>query len=386
MSVSRSPKQLARAATLVACLALVSALAVGCGNDDEPSASAGGGGKDTKTIKIAIGPYVDHVPWLLAHEQGFDSDLGINLETPTLNNVASITAGLKRGDLQAGWSCHACNMPLIKAYPGLRDFLVQNQFKGFVVIGRKGKTDTFDDLSKSVGDAQAKSQIIQSFKGKTFVILGAHFKTLLQGMLDQEGLTLDDVKILDFADEAKSGLAFLRGEGDYYLGGLPTATKLLLDESEDYVAVGAREILGPGGLWYSSYIADEGWLSKNQDLAEKLIAIWYRTTRFMREHPDEALPFLRDELNKRAATKFDEDTFKLQATKLIHFHTYPEAQETVFNPQSDLYWKLGVDHYAELSKADLPEDFDVDTVFVDEEYFKRFLASKDLVKYVDSPF
>jgi hypothetical protein len=40
-------------------------------------------------------------------------------------------------------------------------------------------------------------------------------------MLENADLTLDDITILDFADDAKAAAAFLRGEGDFYYGSLP---------------------------------------------------------------------------------------------------------------------------------------------------------------------
>jgi ABC-type nitrate/sulfonate/bicarbonate transport system substrate-binding protein len=348
------------------------------------AASASSGTKaDPVTVRVVLGPYLDLMPWNVAHAKGFDKAQGIDLHL-TLNTVQSnVAATIRRGDADIGWSCTACIVPLLKKVPDLRDFMITDLFKGFVVVGRNGSL-TYNSLVKKEGADKAKKDVVASFKGKTFVLVGALFQSLLESSLAQAGLTLKDVKVLNFADEAKGALAYIRGSGDYYLGGLPTTNKLLTDPCcrGKFVEVGAQPILGPGGLWYSSMFTTKQWLAANQETALKLMAVWYHTMKFMRDKPEEAFPILRATLNKAAATNFTPAQVRFAGTVRILFQTLAEAKSIEFDPKVSTYYGLGVKHYAVPST--LPAGTSPYTYFVYGPWFRMFNARTDLVRYANA--
>jgi ABC-type nitrate/sulfonate/bicarbonate transport system substrate-binding protein len=338
---------------------------------------------DATVVKMGMGPYFDYQPWAIAHYLGIDKDIGVDLQFTTVPSVGAGVAAMRQGAIVAMYSCHACDFPLLKSVPSLRSWLITNQFAGFIVVGRKGQTETFASLEPKVGAQKAKEQILNSFKGKTFSLVLALRETLMKSALSQVGLTMNDVKFADFPEDPQAALAFEKGTGDYFIGGLPQETKLLLAKDK-FVNVGGTEILGPAGLWYSTEDSLEPWLKNNHDLALKLTAIWYRVSRYLKEKPELTIPLWTKEINEAAAANFSEEEVKTTVGLMV-FPTIAEAQATVFNPKSPLYWRNSVDFYAELSKDKLPSDYQAIRYDMEESLFNDLLKNKTLMDWVNSP-
>lgn len=346
------------------------------------TAIAPGLAQELKTVRMGITPYFDYMPWVLAKEMGFDKELGIDLELVTVTTTPQGVAAMRQGSIDVVSSCHVCDFPLYQSVPSLRSWLITDQFKGFIVIGRQG-ADTFAALEPQAGAEKAKEQILKGFAGKTFALMPASFRPLLSTALSQVDMTVDEVKILEFADDAQAALAFQRGEGDYYMGSLTQEIKLL-GQPDKYVNVGGQEILGPAGLWYSTMVSTQDWLDANEDTVLKLSAIWFRLSRYAAEKFDEAAPKLIAINNERAAASFTLDEFKTMYG-LLTFPTVEQAKATVFNPESGLYWKRSVDFYAEKNASDLGGTT-ADDKALEEAFFKKLSANQELLDWIAKPF
>ncbi|WP_080692121.1 ABC transporter substrate-binding protein [Brucella anthropi] len=356
---------------MVASLAILTCIGIAAANAD-----------DVKTVKVGITPYFDYMPWVIAKEKGLDKEVGINLDLVTITNTAAGVAAMRQGSLDIVSSCHVCNFPLYKSVPSLRSFLITDQFKGFIVIGRKG-TDTFAELEAKVGAEKAKEQILKGFKGKTFPTVLSTYKPLLTAALDQVGMTISDLNVIESGDDAQAALAFQRGTGDFYVGSLPQETKLL-SMPDKYVNVGGSEILGPAGLWYSTMVSTQEWLDKNDDTAVKLAAIWYRVSRYADERFDDVAPIWVKATNERAAASFTIDDFK-GTFQLLAFPTLEKAKTTVFNPSSGVYWKKSVDFYEKQNADQLPGGLEPASNALEEKYYTKLAADKNLTDWINSP-
>ena len=281
-------------------------------------------------------------------------------------------------------SCQTCTIPFYENVPTLRNWMVTNQFKGFAIIGRKGQTPTYAELVGELGHEKAKEKVLLSMKGKTFAIVKVNHGPMVDSALQQVGLSLDDVEVLNFPDHPSAGFAFESGEGDFYTGALPQQIRLLT-VSDEYVNVGGHEILGPAGLWYSTMLSDQTWLEENEERTLKLLAIWYRTMRYVEERFDYALPIWTASLNERMGS----DTFSVDQTRVAieqfeFFPTMEEAAEGVFNRDSDLSWRNSVDHYLP-NVENVPADFNVDDYEVHSKYYDALVANEELVAWINAP-
>src|SRR5262245_24335663 len=125
-----------RAVVAVGTAAVVAALAVAAQATPRTPAHAARAAEGT--VKMAVGPYLDYMPWLVAHQLGIDKQFGLDISATTLQTPQLAGPQLRRGDLDVAYSCQACNFAILKQIPELRDWMITNQFKGFAVIGRKG--------------------------------------------------------------------------------------------------------------------------------------------------------------------------------------------------------------------------------------------------------
>lgn len=379
-------------------------LVAGCGGDEEaasdrPAATEEGPATATEegpaiepieTVDVTIGltPFFDYMLWPFAKEKGLDAELGINLEFEWLAGaIGPGVQALRRGSIDVIDTCTACNFPFYEQVPTLRDWLITNQFKGFILVGRTG-APSYDELVESgMTPEEAKAEVFEFIKGRTFAIHKPAFGALVNGMLENAGLDPADVEILDFADDVKAATAFIGGTGDFYMGGLPQESKMLLDHPDRFVNMGGTEILGPGGLWYSTAASEQEWLEENHEAVMRLIAIWYRASRFVNERIGDVVPVFRREVNLHGGANFTEKQVEFTISEFLEFMSIDEAREKMYNPDSELYWKNSLDFYAEQNKesGELPADIDVGPFNVEEQFFRELLEREDLIQWINAP-
>lgn len=370
-------KRLTRVLIAAAIATGLVAAASGC----SPSGSAN---SSETTVKIGITPYFEYQPWVVAHELGLDKQQGINLEFTNYDNSAKASVAAYRGDIDLASNYLAGSYALLKQLPTLQDFMITNQFKGFILVGRTGSADSYATLSKEKGADAAKQQILTSLKGKTFDIVQPNYEALLSSALDQVGLSIKDIKINNFASDAQAAVAFEGGNGDYYIGGLPQEAKML-ESPDKYVNVGGSDVLGPAALWFSSMAAKKSWLDDNKATTNKLLAIWYRTMRYMQEKPDEALPLFTDAVNKATSSSLSVKTVTSIVTDLERFATLPQAQKEFYSSSSDTYYKTSADFYAKENKSVLPADYDQSESISAPKHVDALIADQSLMKWLNKP-
>jgi len=358
--------------SLFASLSLFAAMLIGPG---------GASAEEEVTVRVGVTPYFDYMPWVVADKLGLDEELGIDLELVNITSTARGVAAMRQGSLDVVSSCHVCDFPLYASVPELRSWLITNQFKGFMVVGREGQP-TYADLSKTMDPEAAKKQILEGMKGKEFALVLSNFEKLLTAALGQVGMGISDVKVTQFSDDAAAALAFQRGTGDYYMGSLPQESKLIA--TPGYVNVGGHEILGPAGLWFSTMVSTNEWLTENPETVKKLVAVWLRFARYASEDFDRVAPLWVEATNERAGAAFTVEEFK-QTMELLYFPTTEQAQKTIYNPQSEAYWRNSVDFYKGQNAAELPEGVDPDSTALEQSYFEAVLADKKLADWIGSP-
>jgi ABC-type nitrate/sulfonate/bicarbonate transport system substrate-binding protein len=212
----------------------------------------------------------------------------------------------------------------------------------------------------------------------------ANYDPLLRATLDQGGLTMDDVEVVNFADDEKAALAMIGGTGDFYIGGLPSEINLLSNHPDEFILIGGAEILGPAGLWYSQIASTEAWLAGNEDAALKIMAMSYRYNRYIQEARDQVLPVVVEAMNAHSGVGTTEEELNFIFDTFLDFRTYQQDQETTYNPESPLFWENSAIYYVEQSQ-DLPEGADYLRNNPLNEWFEKFLANEALLAWVDAP-
>lgn len=364
-------------------LAIAVAMATSLGAVGGAAAQDGSG--DPTPVRVAMTPFFDYQFFSVADELGWDEELGLDLQFTWLTQSGPSIQALVNGSVDTVNTCVICNFPFYESVPELRDFLTVNQFKGFVLIGRKGQSKTYDEFLAELGDPKAaQAATLEQVRGKTFPMYSANYETLLKATLDQAGMTLDDVTIVNFPDDEKAAIAYIGGTGDFYMGGLPSEINILQNHAEDFQLIGGAEILGPAGLWYSQVASNESWLAANEDAALRIMAMSYRFNRYVNEQRDTVMPIVARAMNEHSGVATSEEDLGFIFDTFLAFRSYQDDATTTYDPESDLYWGRSADYYVTQS-TDLPEGADHQLQNPLDEWFQKLLARQDLLDWIDAP-
>jgi ABC-type nitrate/sulfonate/bicarbonate transport system substrate-binding protein len=339
----------------------------------------------TYTVRVGRTPFFDYQFFEIAQAFGWDEELGIIFQDTWLTQSGPSMQALANGSIDLAGSCIVCNYPFYESIPELRNFMTVNQFKGFVVIGRQGEAKSYDEFLAELNDPDAAQKAtVQQLMGKTFPIYEANYLPLLTAVLEQGELSIDDITTINFPDDEKAALAMIGGEGDFYIGGLPSEINLLMNHPDDFKLIGGSEILGPAGLWYSNITATENWLEDNEEAALRIMAMAYRYNRYVQEDIDKILPLVVEAMNAHSGVATTVEDLQFIFDTFLDFRTYQQDAETCYDPNSDLYWEASASYYVEKS-AELPPNADYKIQNPLNEWFQKFLAREDLLEWVNKP-
>jgi ABC-type nitrate/sulfonate/bicarbonate transport system substrate-binding protein len=337
-------------------------------------------------IRFGQTPFFDYQFATIADQLGWDTDLGVDLQLTWFPQQGPVIQALVNGSMDIVPSCNACAYPWYETVPQFVHFATTNQFKGFIVVGRKDQITPYSEFLTQLGDAEkAKQATIAQFKGKTIAAYYPHREALIRAILEQGGLTMDDIFKLEFPDDEKAALAMVGGTGDLYLGGLPGELNLLMNHPDKFINVGGHEIMGAAGLWYSQIGSSIDWLAKNEDSALKLTAMMYRFNRYVQEKPDTVLPLVAEAMNAHSGVAVKPEDMRFTMTVFLEFRTYQGDRDTTYNPESELYWAKSAEYYVVVPTEGLPANADYRRQNPLDEWFAKLLERKDLLEWIDKP-
>lgn len=373
----------------IAMLVLVAGLAA-CGSST-PSSNSSSGSAAAAPTKLVVGvlPFLDYQPWYVASALGLDKQQGFELQFKTFPLEPNEILAVARGDVQIAQGAIGSLIPQIPQRSDLRIFLSEAQFKGFCFVGRAGKIKTFQDfVSQGLDAAAAQKATIEQFKGKKIVTIQSSFGATINSTLELAGLKPSDVKILNFNDSPSAAVTYIRGTGDIFMGGLPETEKLLQHSGDKYVTVIGAQDMGPAGLWYSNAYVTQAFLDGNHAQLVKLSAVWYRAMRYLKEQPDKAYAIMVDKLNAQGGSGVTLADVQALIPQFTYFPTLDEAAALTYDPTSSGYWKTTADYLVaqnEKSKAIPAGSVNVDTIIVQEQFFKELQANQALLDWINSP-
>ena len=349
------------------------------------TASSDADAQELEEIRFGLGPYFEYQPWAISKDLGLDKEMGFDFVLQTVNKVAHAVAGLQSGQYHLTMSCQTCTIPFYENVPTLRNWMVTNQFKGFAIIGRRGETPTYAELAPESGSRESEGRSPALNEGQDL----RHREGQPRphggfGASAGRALASTTWKFSTSRTIRRPASPSRAARVTSIPGRLPQQIRLLT-VGDEYVNVGGHEILGPAGLWYSTMLSDQTWLEESEERTLKLLAIWYRTMRYVEERFDYALPIWTASLNERMGS----DTFSVDQTRVAieqfeFFPTMEEAAEGVFNRESDLSWRNSVDHYLP-NVENVPTDFNVDDYEVHSKYYDALRANEELVAWINAP-
>lgn len=347
------------------------------------------------TVRINGGPFYPFNLWAASKELGIADELNVELDISSQGFFP--TAALKRGEFDVIASCPACAFGVYESIPEFRNWITSYQWRGFQIIGRadpetgesvhKPWIDFFVDAG---GDLDEANQAFSaSLTGRSFAIWDPGSIPTLNALLEQGGLTLEDVEIIGFADINVASTSFIAGEGDYHMGDSVQMHRMLTAEDlrDKFVSAAPFQAFGPTGLWYSTFASTQDWLDANEETALRLLAIWYRTTRYLHNRTEDVLPPMHEAVRRAGGVLVDDEALKAELFNIEDYVRYQDAWDHYFADGSPTNMDLSIDHShkSAVEAETVPADSDWRQFEVEKQWFEKLMAREDLVAWIMKP-
>ena len=347
-------------------------------------------------IRIGATPSYDDRLWSYAAEIGMDARIGLDLEI--IPFVSIPYTQLQTDEIDMLFSCQICYGTIIAEFPEYRNYLITNQYQGFVLIGRAGQTVVYEEALERLGDADAaKAELAESMRGKQFVKTEGFPTTFERALLENIGLTFDpddsanqDVEFKYYPSMEAMNFGYLSGEADYYTGNLSAQARMLYSEelAGEYVVAAPLELFGASAILYSTEGVRADWLEENPETVLRSLAIWYRASRYLDEYPEIVGEFVGEEAkDQTGGTSLGGIVTSRIMTELNYFPLLEDAKDYMFTPGEITYFGNVVAERFEAGREEgyIAEDLDWQDYEVEEVWFNRLLEREDLVAWINAP-
>lgn len=166
---------------LMALVLVVSIVGVACGSKTNNANTSGAGSTAAELPELTLGllPSIDEIPFVIAHEQGFDQKHGVNLSIQTFKSAKDRDVAFQAGKVD-----------------GISADLVAISIYNEAGLDVKITSTTFGEFDLLTGNNEI--QDVKDLKGKN-VILSKNTSTqyTVAMMLKQAGLTEEDIHITE---------------------------------------------------------------------------------------------------------------------------------------------------------------------------------------------
>ena len=340
-------------------------------------------------IRIGTTPSYDDRLWSYAAAIGMDARLGLDLELIPFVDIPYVP--LQNDEIDMLFSCQICYGTVIENFPEYRNYLISNQYQGFVLIGRAGEAVVYEEALERLGDADAaKAELAESIRGKEFVKTEGFPTTFERRLLENIGLQFEDVTFKYYSSLETMNFSYLNGEADYYTGDLSAQARMLFSEelAGQYVVAAPLELFGASAILYSTEGVRADWLDENPETVLRSLAIWFRASRYLEEYPEIVGDYVGNEAkDQTGGTSLGSLVTARILTELNYFPLLDDAKEYMFTPGEITYFgNVVADRFAAgREEGYIAEGIEWQDYEVEEVWFNRLLEREDLVAWINAP-
>jgi ABC-type nitrate/sulfonate/bicarbonate transport system substrate-binding protein len=352
-------------------LVLTLAVIFGCGErQPKPSELIG--------VRFGISPFQDTLLPVVGDRKGWYAQEGLKVDfrilgwTEVMEALSANQVDLAINNISSVIGSHARNPELVYYY-GLNPF-----DDGFALMIRpSGPLKGLSTIAKTVQDHdEAVRATAAQLKGRKVITTGnTDMEQGVAAAARRGGLDFRrDIHVIDLNPD--EGLAaFLRGEGDAYIGGIPQRTRAA---KEGMIELLTGADIGPPPI--NGFVTTKTYARDHQEVLLKLLRVWFRSVKFVDANMAEGASIIIDVLNRHSAANFTVDDFKRYWNKYEHYPASPKEVETlILDPKGRNYWKSRWDdcngYFFEIKKV-IPKPVDPNDAFrmiaAQQAYVKKF--------------
>jgi ABC-type nitrate/sulfonate/bicarbonate transport system substrate-binding protein len=270
-------RRLRKSATAFAAATLFALAA--CGGPSAPTATTAGGEDPPVKVKVLFASAMNNVPMMVAAEQGYWRERGLDVTVQVLDSGSEIATALVTGAADIGAGNATSSIPLSRA-AGNDLVLVGPYHNNPMVVAGTARVAI---IGRS--DSGVKEDDAQSLVGKSIgVTEGSTTESYLKSYLAANGLSMDDIKPVNLA-VPDMPTALSQGNVDAVVPWEPQVSEIIRTQGDDATVVVRG---GPYGRSVVGVMVTDDYLAENQDILEDYVLGAWEGDKFTREHPEEA--------------------------------------------------------------------------------------------------
>lgn len=218
--------------------------------------------------------YGEHAPFFLGVEKGFYLDEGLDVKILEGSGSGTVVKLIGNGTNVIGYADSATMMRGVSAGVPVKAVAVifQSSPMSFVYREDAARPTTIEELPGS----------------KVAITAGDASMSIFEACLGANGLTLDDIELIQVSNPQAKEVAVLEGTADTFLGYFVDQPMRM--EKVTGIDIGWQQLTDLCGVntLSSAIIANNFWAEQNPELVEKFVRASQRAWAYTQEHPEEA--------------------------------------------------------------------------------------------------
>jgi len=328
---------------LVAALGASALILAACTQTASPPATADGGASDaadpqeTTSIQLGISPFQDTMLPIVAEQKGWFEEAGLEVTLTTLGWDA-VMPTVASGGVDVAINNTTGVVSVAHREPEVIYWYGWNPFsEGSALLARPEaglqSLEEFEAGGMSYEDAREAT--FTQLEGRTIVTtMGTDMGKQVVSALDSVGLTEDDVTIIDL-DPDQGLAAFLGGEGDAYLGGIPQRLRAI---NEGMTVIASGPDLAPPPI--NGFVTTKTFAEENEDAMLRLMNVMFRIVRYCNDNTADCGEIITTAINERTGAEMGVQDFETFWQNLEHYAgNAAEVDEMILSQDGFAYWK-----------------------------------------------
>ncbi|MFY0602744.1 MAG: ABC transporter substrate-binding protein [Flavobacteriaceae bacterium] len=293
------------------------------------------------TIVFGVSPFQDTFMPILGKEKGWYKEEGLDVQFKILGwteiQEALSSKGTQKIDIginniSSVIATHNNNPEIVYLY-GFNTF--DNGFALMIRPNSELKPLSYF-LDKGIQRQEAIKLTAEQLKNKTVITTSnTDMEQGVAAAANKGAISFKkDIKIINLNPD--EGLAaFLSGEGDAYIGGIPQRSRAT---KEGMIEMLTGIDLGPAPI--NGIVSTKSFYNSNRKDILKLMKVWFKIVEYTNNNIDEVANIIVKKLNKTSAANFTIDDFKIFWNNYEHYPAnVEEIDAQILDPNGDNYWK-----------------------------------------------
>jgi ABC-type nitrate/sulfonate/bicarbonate transport system substrate-binding protein len=348
------------------------------------------------SVRFAHAAFMDQSEAIIGMRKGWFEEVGIDIQPkptgmvlPSAERAANLIAGTV--DVVATGVYNI--LPAMGKARNLRVFVQKDIYVGYRIMAQpdRGYKSVEDFVKEGVEPAEAFRRAAAQLKGKTIAFLSEPSRHQFMEMIYARGgfskADIDSVKAINVDDNQTIGL-MVSGRADFQLGGAPAMLEL--------TKRGFRPILTAVEMTRTARpsadseellaILKVGWATtaeffeKNREALLRMSSVAFRTAKFIREQPEEALSIHVPFLSSITGMQLTPETGRWLYDNIHAYYPFEEQEDWYGNPKSTNYYTYEVGARikdAERKGIFKPGEMDIETIMIADDVYRELKALRD---------